>query len=384
MMKRNWILRLIWMMCLSSFPLTQLSAKTEEYAQEIKNIELTDPVSPDKPKRKHDLIVYKDSEGIPSGYAMNLINEVCLDGLCKLVEVTMYWDAMGFYERLEYPEGKPLTKLEHEPFVTEDYEKLDVILKDKNSILNNHTLGYLAKEPDNEGETVDEDVDGESHATPAEVKKAVVQDAAWTTWVLWKYANTEIVPILRNTTELAITPKYIEQMLDSDDWRKIEFVMNYLIELDATPSQYKNKVLQIITTAKMDQIELALACLEEVINDKNKFYKELIGVLSSLENYSAALVIEQMASDENLDHQVVDYLTNYLYELSFYPIQLSFRLIEQRDFFSKDVEKNVTKLLEHEDFFTARRASEFLAMHELSPQTEKKLQSFRDKFADRL
>ena len=48
---------------------------------------------------------------------MELINEVCLDGVCKLVEVSMYWDALGFYKSLEYPEGKPLTKVEHEPFV---------------------------------------------------------------------------------------------------------------------------------------------------------------------------------------------------------------------------------------------------------------------------
>ena len=47
---------------------------------------------------------------------MGLINKVCLDDVCKLVEVTLYWDEIGYYKRLEYPKGKPLTKLEHEPF----------------------------------------------------------------------------------------------------------------------------------------------------------------------------------------------------------------------------------------------------------------------------
>ena len=77
---------------------------------------------------------------------MGLINKVCLDDVCKLVEVTLYWDAIGYYKRLEYPKGKPLTKLEHEPFTPDDYKKLDSILKDRTSILNDHSLGFLATE----------------------------------------------------------------------------------------------------------------------------------------------------------------------------------------------------------------------------------------------
>jgi hypothetical protein len=79
-------------------------------AKEISTIQLTDPVYPKKPKKEHSLTAYSDEQGFPSGYSMELINEVCLDGVCKLVEVTMYWDAIGFYQSLEYPEGKPLNQ----------------------------------------------------------------------------------------------------------------------------------------------------------------------------------------------------------------------------------------------------------------------------------
>ena len=158
-------------------------------AKETTTIQLTDPVYPKKPKKEHSLTAYFNDEGFPSGYSMELINEVCLDGVCKLVEVTMYWDALGFYQSLEYPEGKPLTKVEHEPFVPADYEKLDSILKDRESILDDHELGFLASEKDDkspEGEDDDDyqEVDGVSKATPGAVKEAVVKDAAWTTWVL--------------------------------------------------------------------------------------------------------------------------------------------------------------------------------------------------------
>ena len=118
----------------------------------------------------------------------------------------MHWDAMGFYQRLECPQGQPLTKLKHVPFTLADYRKLDSILKDRRSILNNHSLGFLATEnihttSSEDTEAKENDIDGVSKATPAAVKEAVVKDAAWTTWVLWKYANSEIVAILQATTE---------------------------------------------------------------------------------------------------------------------------------------------------------------------------------------
>lgn len=152
---------------------------------------MTASVYPDEPKRQHTLTVHVDAEGFPSGYSMELVNKVCLDDVCKLVEVTLYWDAIGFYQRLECPENQPLTKLEHDPFTPADYEKLDTILQDRDSILNDHSLGFLATEEDDttsagDAEAEADDEDGVSRATPGEVKEAVVEDAAWSTWVLWK------------------------------------------------------------------------------------------------------------------------------------------------------------------------------------------------------
>ena len=263
-----------------------------------------------------------------------------------------------------------------------DYEKLDGILKDRQSILNNHSLAYLAKEADPDPDT--RDVEGVSKATPATVRQAVVKDAAWTTWVLWKYANTEIVPILCNATEAHCTPAYIEYMLDSKDWRNIQFVLKYLLKQDTVPSRYTSRVAQTLPTADMDQFELALQYLKRAINDRGRFYRQLIKTLPSLREYNAAMVIDQLALEEKLQNETLVYLTHHLDKASFYPIHLALRLIERRKFFSGDVERNVAKLLNNKDFFIARRASEFLAKQKLSPQTEQLLRSFRDKYADRL
>jgi len=49
--------------------------------------------------------------------------------------VKMCWDLVGNYNRFDTLVEKPLTKFKHRPFTIADYQKLDEILADKNSIL---------------------------------------------------------------------------------------------------------------------------------------------------------------------------------------------------------------------------------------------------------
>ena len=348
-------------------------------AKKISTIQLTDPVYPKKPKKEHSLTAYSDEQGFPSGYSMELINEVCLDGVCKLVEVTMYWDAIGFYQNLEYPEGKPLTKVEHEPFVPADYEKLDSILKDRDSILDDHELGFLATEKDDKPSEEDDategqDVDGVSKATPGAVKEAVVKDAAWTTWVLWKYANTELVTIMQDITKSRISPKFLKHLLDSNNWQKIEFVLNHLLEQKPVAPQYIDKVAEVMPTAGIDHIELAIEYLQQASPDKSSCYQKLIGTLVKLDEYGAAMVIELLHSDDQLEDKIIEEFASSLVSQQYYPIHLGLRLIESREYFSKSVETDIVKLLHNHDFFIARRASDFLSNQQLSASAKEELE----------
>ena len=358
-------------------------------AKEVKKIELIDPVYPKNPKRQHTLIAYRDSQGFPSGYSMKLINKVCIDDVCKLVDVTLYWDAMGFYQRLEYPEDEPLTKLEHDPFNAADYKKLDTILKDRKSILKDHSLGFLATEnndaaPVGSNKTGEKDVDAVSKATPGEVKDAVVKDAAWTTWVLWHYANTEIVAMLRKMTESGCSEKYLNHLLDSKDWRKIEFVLKYCLKQKSVPDQYVDKVVKLLPSAGIDDIELAIKYIQQASPDKNTGYRKLLSIQATLNEYNASMVIELLEADKKLDQEILEELTSTLEGQDYYPIHLALSLVESRKLFSRKVETNIVKLLKAKDFFIARRASEFLAKQKLSASAKKALEAFRSKHADRL
>ena len=353
-------------------------------ANEVTPIELTDPVYPEEPKRQYTLNAHPDAEGFPSRYSMKLVNKVCLDDVCKLVEVTMYWDAIGFYQRLEYPERRPLTKLEHDPFTPADYEKLDSILKDRKSILNDHSLGFLATENNDADSAEEDDLDGVSKATPGAVKEAVVKDAAWTTWVLWMYANSEIVPMLQAMTEARCSPEYIQHLLDSNDWRKIEFAIHYLLKQKPLTAHYLDEVATLLPSADIDHIELAIEYIRQASPDKNTCYRKLIGALGALDEYNAGLVIELLESDEQLEEEILEELTSSLEPQDYYPVHLALRLVESRKFFSQEVEANLVKLLQSKDFFIARRVSEFLSGQKLSASASEKLQAFREENASRL
>ncbi|MCH2208331.1 MAG: hypothetical protein MK132_21010 [Lentisphaerales bacterium] len=380
--------------------LMQLLLSCTSNNQEVyKDIELIDPVYPEKAKRQHELIIHKDKDGHPCGYSMSLVNSVCLDNKCKLVEVTMYWDDAGNYSHLKYPENKPLTKVEHDPFTEEDYLRLDQILKDKKSMLQKHSLAYLAKEPDElknkkeaddftsflaPEEGGDEDIDGESKATPAAVKEAVVKDAAWTTWVLWNYANTEIVPILQAETEAHCDPAYIQKTLSSKDWLKIEFMINYLQRKKIYSGAYKNIITKDLEKANIEQIELALDYLKKASKDENSYFKCLIKTLPEQGNYNAALIIDQLAQEENLNEEVLLSLTVTLKQLKYYAIHLSLRTIENKELFSERIEANLLELLDAQNFFIARRAYFFLKEQKLTSNSELKLAAFYKKHEDRL
>ena len=218
----------------------------------------------------------------------------------------------------------------------------------------------------------------------ASLTTAVVKDAAWTTWVLWKYANTELVTIMQEMTKSRISPKFLKHLLDSKNWQKIEFVLDHLLEQKPVAPQYIDKVAEVMPTAGIDHIELAIEYLQQASPDKSAFYQKLIGALVKLDEYGAAMVIELLQSDDKLEDKIIEEFASSLVSQQYYPIHLGLRLIENREYFSKSVETDIVKLLHNQDFFIARRASDFLSNQQLSASAKEELESFKVKHADRL
>ena len=151
----------------------------------VRQVELRDPVSSSPDTRIYEVVQTFDDLGFPSGFHMKLLTDVCDDKLCKFLRVTLRWDALARYAKVDVPSNAPLTKLDHVEFSAEDYRKLDEILSDEYSILKQYSIADI-------GGDKDLDLDAVSGATPSAVQNNVIEGAAYTTWVLWRWVHGEI------------------------------------------------------------------------------------------------------------------------------------------------------------------------------------------------
>ena len=345
----------------------------------VSTVELADPLFPTRPAVPQRVIQYRDKNGFPAGYALRVATEVCIDKKCQPVEVTLYWNALGYYERLECPPGKPLTKKEHVPFAVADYAKLDLILKDRDSILARQSLAFLAKPVENF-----KGIDALSGATPLTMRESVVENAAYTTWVLWHWANGETAGKLRGLTEQSCTPPYLHHLLRSEDRRCIDFALKYVLDHHPADAQFLEDVLLVMEHGDREHILLALRFVSRAMKDKEQRQARLIAAYGRMKSTSAPLVLDHLAAERDLPRKTLEGLTAGLDRLPYFQMHLILRLLEEKKFCSPQTEADVARLLAGNDFFKARRACEYLLKQKLGSETEVKVQAFRERYRDRL
>ena len=117
----------------------------------------------------YSLVQVKDSNGAPLEYCLDVNSVVCGDDVCDIIKVRIYWNALGEYLRIEFPEGGRLTKKDHLSFTPSDYDKLNQILSDTDSALKTFNPDSLAVENSAAG------VDAVTRPTPLFYQTAVVR-----------------------------------------------------------------------------------------------------------------------------------------------------------------------------------------------------------------
>ncbi|MHB8897837.1 MAG: hypothetical protein ACYC6Y_03720 [Thermoguttaceae bacterium] len=351
----------------------------------VHKVQLVDPVAPTLPPQDYEVLQLLDENGFPVGYSMSFVTHVCNDHQCLPVEVTVNWDALGYFTALAWPPGKPLTKKEHVPFTPDDYAKLDRILKDRNSILKDWTLAFLEKPPVSaDGKDLLPGVDAMTAPTPATVKDSVIEDAAYTSWALWHWANGQIVSELRAITEQGSSPAWIKHLLASEDRRHADYALEYLIEHEPADSQYVGDVLRLLETGPREQIFRALVFLGKAIPDRQQLHARLVETCPRMRPADCPVVLQVLADDPNLAPATLEALTGDLSRYPYFPVHLILRILEQRKFASAATISNVAALLDNSDFFIARRASEHLAAQRLPAQVQARVDAFRQENRDRL
>lgn len=174
-------------------------------------------------------VYYVYSGNCESNYECILQTPVCNDTLCQVVKVKILWDLIGDFIRFDTLPGYPLTKNDHLPFTTEDYNKLQITLEDGNSILGRKNEKELL---DNSQMRYSEKTDAITGATDLQIKNAVVDGALYSTYTLWHLVNGNIKTQLLECTLKNYDSEIENQLLLSENPKLNIFALKQLSDLD--------------------------------------------------------------------------------------------------------------------------------------------------------
>ena len=176
----------------------------------------------------YTITLQRDSAGIPLGYQAYIFTPVCEDHLCKPVYINLYWDLLGNYLRYDVPRHQPLTKLDHVEFTAEEYQRLQDILQDPESLLKDYQMEELVESTTHTrpGGTVD----AVTGATAKSLQAVVIPGALYTCYTLWHIAHGRVRDTIAAVTDSLMSSPLLSSFLRSDNYRYQYYALDRLMD----------------------------------------------------------------------------------------------------------------------------------------------------------
>lgn len=321
----------------------------------------------------------RDEKGLPVKYYMDVQSVLCLEKVCKVIPVRIYWNNIGVYQRYELERGATLEKYKSDIFEPKDYNKLDSILANPASPFKEVYYDEILTVVDE----LSEDVDAISGATALELdERDTVPGAALTCFTLWHWANGEIVSIIKNITGDAVSKQQLKAFLQDNDNSYYYLVLEQLTKRGIYLDEYLDLVLErvkenaVVIRPTIDYIETA----------PEEFYFEAIKRIFLMGNQPQK--IAALKSIQNIEYiPTLDYLNSLGVNIStldsFQETAAFLELMEIRENYSEKLINNILPLLD-KDFLIARRAYWYLLNAPLSAVQMTKRDIFLAQNKDRL
>ena len=343
-----------------------------------------------------------DEGGHPVGYSMEVDSVVCTENLCKIVTVAMDWDALGGYRGYSVAAGSVLEKAlipdENAPpkkkawmprladripsqrdqawtaFTEEDHAKLHRILSDRSSILKEQQLSDLTSYRDKSR------VDAMSGATPLTVRESVVQGAALSSYHLWHWANGEVCAAARELTHQNCSEELLLKFLASDDSQYTLFALEHLQQHQLFAPSIVSAVIEVMGSGEDAQVDSGLAYLRLALPDQDALYENLSRIFEKSSGDTRIQLLGLLEAEASISGAQLDKLSVGLAEAdSYYELHLFLGLVEKHKHVSEQLLLHVSRFLENENFFVARRAYWFLDKQMLNEQLTRQMEAFRKK-----
>lgn len=359
---------------LSAFSVTKFEGeKVVEHAIKVKHpgISLTDSVTQ---------VLYQEigEKGKADRFYMIVKTVVCGDKQCRVDDIKIYLDALGFYEKIVLPATVKLEKEEGKNFTKEDYEKLNEILADKNSGLKN-----VYKEQVTGSET-SEGVDAISGATIILNTNAYVKGAVWTCYTLWHWANGGVYDIIRNITGDEMKLATLQGLMTCKEKEKQVFGLEQIARRNNYEAETINLVLGLTSA---DDILLRGKVMDYLEKAPTEVYFTSVKKLLASDDHAlrAASLSSILNLNKPLPNGFAESLSGkYAGAKDFKELDLLFKIMDKEKGISTNTIDNLMQLLASETFINARRAYYFLNSQQLSAAQAKTLSTFKEKNLEKL
>lgn len=376
-------LLLVVLLCLSGC--TQETPPSDGDGLEHK-VALHHPGNLSKAPKTYTLHQIRNPRGFPTGYRMVVDSVVCMEKNCEVISVTMFWDALGGYQRYEVGKGKVLEKgvlagkdntkpvsYKGVPFTDADYKKLDRILKDGSSILSTQKLSDMSVARDKN------DIDAVSGATPKAMKNAVVQGASLTCFQLWHWANGNIVKVAAELTHSSCSEDMLRSFLLSGKPRFVLFALEHLKRHKLFSPSVVKEVGKAVRSGDSDMVDSGLVYLKEAM-PKDQYYDNLATIFNESSSKRRIHLLKLLSLKKELPGTLFDKMSSTLASMNiYYELHLFLRLVEKHEHVSQPILTQSSILLESTNFFIARRAFWYLEKQTLDSQVKTRVQVFREK-----
>ena len=235
-----------------------------------------------------------NSGQIPYQYEAEINMPVCDDTLCANVIIKLFWDLAGNYKGFDTIPGKPLTKFDHKRFDTADYQKLDQILKNRNSMLR-----ILNKEDlvDKSVKVKSNVVDAVTGATPKTIKNSVVEGAVYSSFTLWHFVNGPIKNRLANYTQNIYSEQVARQMLQSGNYEKQLFALRKMSEKDY---ESQSELLFEVIGQSAPLIKAYIITKAPLPFSNNEKNRQFVALFPALDDYSKSIFLNRITTEKEL------------------------------------------------------------------------------------
>jgi hypothetical protein len=244
----------------------------------------------------------RDEMGVPLWFSRDFFLTVCLNGLCRMVSVKIYWTGAATYLALQSPENEPLTKTDHTKFKPDDYQKLDMILSDSLSVLKRFKIEELTIEPVSKKVNP---VDAHSGATEPSLSGYTVKDAVYTCYALWHAVYGPTKEKISSLLDQRADRDYLKLVMARKNQQYILWAIDFIKRNPRYHQAFYPEIMSFINSENIDISKYALGYFTPALLSDVNLQNDLARVMEETSLQKKFEIISKFSTLPRVNNDII-------------------------------------------------------------------------------